>query len=131
MGSNVHAMVVLRSTRDDESADPGAILEALDDETCQSIVAALAEPRTAPELATACDVPTSTLYRKLDLLVDASLVRSAVEIRDDGHHTLRYSRNFESVVVDVDDRHDLAVEITRPPSLGSLHERRDDDGDTN
>ncbi|WIV68362.1 winged helix-turn-helix domain-containing protein [Natrialbaceae archaeon AArc-T1-2] len=122
-------MVVLRSTRDDETVDPRAVLEALEDETCQSIVEALDEPRTAPELASICDVSTSTLYRKLDLLVDASLVRSAVKIRDDGHHTLRYSRDFETVIVAADERDGLAVEIERPSPFGPFYGRQTGDRD--
>lgn len=96
--------------------DPGleAVVGALDDEDCRAIVRELDEPRTARELVERCDIPRSTLYRKLDLLAEATLVREGTEIREDGSHANRYEVDFEDVVITCDDSCELGVEIERP-----------------
>lgn len=76
---------------------------------------------TAAEIEEACGIPTSTLYRKLDRLADASLVAEGTEIRADGHHATVYRVAFEEVVVDLDGAHSLQVAINRP--AGSREER--------
>jgi DNA-binding transcriptional ArsR family regulator len=61
--------------RSDERPAPQAVLEALADEDCRVILAALSEqPRTAPELSDRSAVARSTLYRKLDRLQSIGLV---------------------------------------------------------
>ncbi len=105
-------MFVLRSSRDDD-VDAQDVLDALADETCQVILSELDEPKTAQELVEACDVSESTLYRKLERLKDASLLRSGLEIRADGHHTLRYEIDFDEVAISVDDERTLGLEISQ------------------
>ena len=75
---------MLRDTGD-ETPQLQAVLDALDDPACRTIIKELDEPMTANELADETDIPLSTLYRKIDLLTDASLVVETTEIRDDGH----------------------------------------------
>jgi DNA-binding transcriptional ArsR family regulator len=96
--------------------DPGleAVVGALDDDDCRAIVRELDEPRTARELVGRCDIPRSTLYRKLDLLAEATLVREGTEIRQDGSHANRYEVDFEDVVITCDENCELGVEIERP-----------------
>lgn len=97
------------------------VLDALDDAACRTIIERLEEPMTAKEVANACDAPLSTTYRKLDRLSDASLVEERTEVRRDGHHTTRYRRAFEAVMitVDSDDGFDIAI----PESTESADER--------
>lgn len=99
---------------DDE--DPGleAVVGALEDDDCRAIIGELDEPRTARELVDRCDIPRSTLYRKLDLLAEATLLREGTEIRADGSHANRYEVDFEDVVITCNDDRDLGVEIERP-----------------
>lgn len=97
-----------------DDPDFDAVLGALDDDTCRTIITSLTEPMTASEISETCDVPLSTTYRKLDLLSEASLVEEATEIRSDGQHTTRYAVNFEEVRVLLDDERTLATEILRP-----------------
>lgn len=89
------------------------VLDALDDPDCHAILEALDEPMTARELSTACDIPESTTYRKLDLLSDASLVDERVDIRSDGRHATEYVRNFEEVRIALDDDSSIDVAIKR------------------
>ncbi|MFC7157985.1 helix-turn-helix domain-containing protein [Halomarina halobia] len=98
----------------DDGSEMQAVLDALDDATCQRIIVELDQPMTASELSETCDVPLSTTYRKLDDLSEASLVAEETEIRRDGHHTTRYRRDFEEVVIRLSEDRRLAVTIERP-----------------
>lgn len=98
--------------------DLQAALDALDDPDCRTILEYLAimNPMTAHELSTECDIPLSTLYRKLDLLKEASLVIEKTEIQPEsqGRHRSHYHSNFEVVSVTLDEENGLALEIKRP-----------------
>lgn len=99
----------------DDGPELQAILDALDDPACRTIIQELEEPMTASELADETDIPLSTLYRKIDLLTDASLLNELTEIREDGHHTSRYRVAVESVNITLDDDREFDVTIERPP----------------
>lgn len=98
----------------DPGADLQAVLEALDDPDCRTIVEHLEEPMTASEIADATGIPLSTTYRKLDRLTEATIVEEHTEIRSDGHHATLYRCNFESVEVTLEDGQSFAVDISRP-----------------
>jgi DNA-binding transcriptional ArsR family regulator len=89
------------------------VLDALDDPGCHTILKQLEHPMTASELSEACDIPESTMYRKLDLLSDASLVDEQIEIRSDGRHTTRYVLNFDEVRIALDDDRSIDLAIKR------------------
>ena len=96
-----------------DEPDLQAVLDALDDPDCRAIVEQLDDPMTASELAEYCDIPSSTMYRKLDLLSDASLIDEQSEIKTTGRHTTRYVRDFETVhITCAGDRDDRAVDVT-------------------
>lgn len=90
------------------------VLTALDDTDCRAIIRALDEPLSAGEVSQRCDIPSSTAYRKLDLLTEANLLREATEVRPDGHHTTLYEIDFERVVIALEENHTLEVGIDRP-----------------
>ncbi|MFB6137751.1 MAG: helix-turn-helix domain-containing protein [Halobacteriaceae archaeon] len=89
------------------------VLDALDDADCRAIIEALEEPMTANELSEATDVPLSTMYRKLELLTDASLLEERIDIRSDGRHTTRYALAFEEVRIALDEDRAVDVAIKR------------------
>ncbi|MEZ3116528.1 helix-turn-helix domain-containing protein [Halobaculum sp. MBLA0147] len=91
-----------------------AVLDALDDDDCRVIIEHLEEPMTAAELSDATDIPSSTMYRKLDLLSEAALVDEGTEVRPDGHHASVYVTDFETVEVSLDDERSLTVDVERP-----------------
>jgi DNA-binding IclR family transcriptional regulator len=90
------------------------VLDALDDPDCRRIIRNLDEPKTAAQVSEDCDIPTSTTYRKLDLLSDASLLAEGTEVRPDGHHATRYEVDFERVVIELDETRELDVSLVRP-----------------
>ena len=110
------------SARDDEYLSED-VLSTLGDEPTRTIIETLSEPMTANELSEACDIPLSTMYRKLDQLTEASLVTESTEIRQGGQHTTRYELDFTEVVVLLSDEHDLIVAIDRPSRESTADQR--------
>jgi len=90
------------------------VCAALDDPDCREIIRSLDEPMTAAELTSRCDIPQSTLYRKLELLSEATLLEESTEIRRDGHHASKYSVAFEEIGLSLDEERNLEVSIERP-----------------
>ncbi|GAA0213538.1 helix-turn-helix domain-containing protein [Halobacterium noricense] len=91
------------------------VLDALDDPACRAILQETIEPMTANELLDACDIPKSTLYRKLELLSSASLVREQETINPGGGRVTYYERSFEDVTISMDDTGTFSVSVDRPP----------------
>ncbi|WP_254538826.1 winged helix-turn-helix domain-containing protein [Halomarina litorea] len=91
------------------------VLDALDDADCRAILRHTAEPMTATELIDACDIPQSTLYRKLDLLRTASLVHEQDAIKPNGGRVTRYERDFDDVTISMEDDDTFSVAVERPP----------------
>lgn len=73
---------------------------------------------TANELVNACDISFSTLYRKLDLLTEISLVKQEIVIRTDGQNTTRFVRTFEQLRIEVDA--DLQMDVLVDSNAGRL-----------
>lgn len=92
-----------------------AVLDALDDADCRAILRETAEPMTATELIDACEISKSTMYRKLELLSEASLVREQDTINPGGGRTTRYQRDFDDVTISMDEDDDFSVTVERPP----------------
>lgn len=97
-------------------SDPSAeeICSALDDPDCREIIRHLDEPMTASELTNRCEIPQSTLYRKLELLTESTLIEESTEIRRDGHHASKYSIAFEEVTISLEEDRSLSATIERP-----------------
>ncbi|QPV61635.1 helix-turn-helix transcriptional regulator [Halosimplex litoreum] len=91
-----------------------AVLEALNDPDCRAILRETAEPMTATELIDACDIPKSTLYRKLDRLGSAALLRERDTINPEGGRTTTYERDFETVLIAIEDDDTFSVAVNRP-----------------
>lgn len=74
------------------------VLEPLDDPDCLAILEAIdEESRSAREIAETCDLPLSTAYRKLELLVDAGIVSQGARLSSSGNHTSEYERLVNDV----------------------------------
>lgn len=99
---------------DEDDPDLETVVGALYDDDCRTIMAELGEPRTASELLKRCDIPRSTMYRKLDRLTEATLLYESTEIRADGSHASRYEIDFRDVVVSHEGNGELSAEIERP-----------------
>lgn len=100
---------------DEDSPTLQGVLDALDDPDCRTILREMDEAMTANDLNDACDIPKSTLYRKLDLLSDASLVRKQDTINPGGGRTTYYERSFDDVTISISETGDFTVDVERPP----------------
>lgn len=90
------------------------ILAALDDPDCRAILEETATPMTAKDLTDTCEIPKSTLYRKLDLLNTASLVREHITVQPERGPITRYQRDFTDVTISMQSTDELDVAIGRP-----------------
>jgi DNA-binding transcriptional ArsR family regulator len=111
------------SSTGDDARVSESVLDTLGDESTRAIIEALSEPMTANELSEACDIPLSTMYRKLDRLTEADLVRESTEIRPSGQHTTRYTRDFTEVSVTVSDDEELVTTVERPATEQTADQR--------
>lgn len=107
--------MVLEDRRPDPPTAP-TVVNALDDEQCRDLLSELSEPRSVRTLAERADVPLSTTYRKIARLKRADLVAERTEIRDGGHHRTAYVRDFERIVLEMDEEERLDVAISRSPT---------------
>lgn len=71
------------------------VLGALANEQCQTILKNLDRPMTTSEIASTCGLPQSTVYRKLEQMVDACLL---VKHKERSTET-RYTLGFDEVIV--------------------------------
>lgn len=91
-----------RSRDPTESGAPENVLTAIADPDCQTILAAIAtEPHSVSDIVEQCDIPTATAYRKVDMLVDAGLLRERIQIRPYGRNEREYSLRIENVRVNL------------------------------
>jgi len=111
-------MTRLSSDELDESDGPALppVLESLDDSTCREILSLLDSPQSASELCEECDLSSSTVYRKLELLRESSLVREYTDVRRDGPNVTLYERDFSEISIGIDDTGEFSMTITRPES---------------
>ncbi|WP_114578232.1 helix-turn-helix domain-containing protein [Saliphagus sp. LR7] len=90
------------------------VLDALGDPECRAILSEATEPMTATELAETCDISQSTVYRKLDLLTEASLVDERTGVGSEGGRISQYERDMTDVSVSIDETGEFSIELDRP-----------------
>lgn len=87
------------------------VLDGIADPDNRRIIEELAEPKTASEISEVCDIPISTTYRKLELLVEADLVEERTRIKDGGSHSREYVSAFESIEFTLADSHQFDMSV--------------------
>ncbi|MFC6723051.1 helix-turn-helix domain-containing protein [Halobium palmae] len=105
------------------SSDPSVIdteeevqdlLDVIDDADCRAILEATSDDAlSANELSKICNIPLSTMYRKLDLLTAAGLLIEGTRIRRSGKHTSEYSRRIEKIEVSVETDGGFELKVTQ------------------
>ncbi|MFB6298227.1 MAG: ArsR/SmtB family transcription factor [Salinirussus sp.] len=82
-----------------QSADP---LTLLDDEYARAILRAVrSEPKPAREILSEVDASRSTVYRRLDQLEAAGLLRTDLAYDPDGHHRTVFEASLGTVSVEI------------------------------
>lgn len=82
---------------------PHQALTALSDRQCRAILVATADDSLSiPELAGLCDIPTSTAYRKVNMLMDVGLLEENPQIDPGGPNTSTYRLQAEEIRISID-----------------------------
>jgi predicted transcriptional regulator len=86
----------------DDSDDE--LLELLGQRRVRQVLAATSrEPMSAKELSDECDVALSTIYRRVEDMVDHDLLVERTQIEPDGSHHSVFATNIDHLDVDIDD----------------------------
>jgi len=87
------------------------ILSLLSDQGCRTILCAADAPKTASELAGVCDISLSTVYRKVDSLVETPLLEERTRVRRFGKHPREYRRQTDRVQLRLPPDHRVVVDL--------------------
>jgi len=100
----------------DPDVEVEALLDLLGDEYACAIIRALADgPRTARDLTGQVEMSRPTVYRRLDRLRDAGIVRSTTRPETDGHHRQEFHLVVDGIQLQLcADGIDGTVSVTAP-----------------
>jgi len=100
---------------DDRSIEE--ILDTIGDQHARRVLAAIShDAKSAKELAEECDLSLPTVYRRIEMLDEYSLVTDRTLVAEDGNHYKVYESNFESTVISLEDD-EYRVRIYREENL--------------
>ncbi|MEF8777472.1 MAG: helix-turn-helix domain-containing protein [Natronomonas sp.] len=86
---------------DDSSEE---LLELLGEERVREILVATSrEAMSARDLSETCDVAPSTIYRRVERMIEHDLLVERTQIESDGSHHSVYKANVDHLDVDIDD----------------------------
>ncbi|WP_336325283.1 helix-turn-helix domain-containing protein [Halovenus sp. HT40] len=86
------------------------LMGALEDADCRAILEATSnEALAATELCDACDLSSSTAYRKVDQLTEAGLLEESIRLSQSGAHTSEYSLAISDLEIDLQGGLELTV----------------------
>jgi predicted transcriptional regulator len=101
------------SSTDSVSLEPEQALDILGDDSCRDIILkTLSEPSIARELVDECEESRSTIYRKLEELVENGFLTRSNRIRTDTRNATQFEAAVDSIRVDFTED-GLAVEGLR------------------
>lgn len=102
-----------RRSQPDVATDPDRLLGVLGDDGCRQLLAATAiDSLTATELASACEIPSSTVYRKIEQLLEQGLLEESIRVVTDGYHTKEYSMAVEEIRISIVDREGIEFDVS-------------------
>lgn len=107
MGQAVNVRRSRQANRSDDTVVAGGmeeLLAALEDADCRAVLEATGEEAlSASELEERCDIPSSTVYRKVEHLSEMGLLDEQLRVRRSGKHTREYRRRVDHVSLSIDD----------------------------
>lgn len=108
---------------------PTAALTLLADAGARTILqATTTEPRSVAELVDECEIPTATVYRKVDSLVEADLLEKRVRIRSDGRNGNVYVTRVAAVTVNFPEDEECSIAcLQEPEDRGETNRGTDED----
>ena len=112
-GGNAMVRRVSEDPHHDYSPNRDVVLDALGDPGCRQIMHHLTEPMTARELTETCEMPQSTIYRKLQRLSEAGLVEELPSLQPSDSGANQYAIAFEQLTIERSEMEGFEVELTR------------------
>ena len=104
----------VRTSNTHDECQSQNLLTAVEDNDCRIILDELGdETLSTSELSEKCNLPLSTTYRKVDILVEAGLLEAGTRLRRSGKHTSEYSKSVENIVITLDSSPGIAVQESR------------------
>lgn len=89
------------------------VLGVLSDDTAKDILTVTDQrAMSAQALEARCDASLTTVYRRIDELLECRLLRERMELQPDGNHYKTFESNLEHLSVTIDDG-DLEVDVDR------------------
>lgn len=108
-------------------SDPDELLELLGDEYVRSILVVTSRrPQSVKEISDECGVAQSTIYRRLDDMVDCHLLEERTELVADGSHHRIYEAKLSHLDLEVADG-ELRIEMDYEESAAERFTRIWDD----
>ena len=93
--------------------DPSTVLAVLADEHAREILSATGyHPQSAEELVATCDLSLSTIYRKVDRLVELGLLAEQFQPSTEGRHRREYQSNVDSLELTYTSADQFTLKIT-------------------
>lgn len=87
---------------DTRTVPPETVLEFLDDDHSRAILVSLQdEPKCARELKKECQTSRPTIYRRLNRLEAAGLIRASMTLHPEGHHRKEFVAAFEDITLNL------------------------------
>ena len=81
-----------------EESMKGNLLEIVSDKYCRSILNAIMDkPKSAMELTTECQIPISTVYRRIQMLHDAKMLYTSGSISGEGKKFFLYKSKIKEI----------------------------------
>ncbi|MCU4743087.1 helix-turn-helix domain-containing protein [Natronoglomus mannanivorans] len=81
--------------------NPDLIVDTLSDDGARDIFFFVDEPATVKEISDACEIPTTTAYRKVETLVESGLIEPVPQEQSTGVTT--YAKAIECVSITYDE----------------------------
>jgi len=97
-----------------ENQDPDRdVLGILGDDVAKDILTVTDQrAMSAQALEARCDASLTTVYRRVDELIESGLLRERLELRPDGNHRKTFESNLERLSVSIDDG-ELEVDVEK------------------
>jgi DNA-binding transcriptional ArsR family regulator len=92
-----------------------SVLEVISDEGSRAILRSLGDDMTPQDISNDCGIPLSTVYRKLETMQNASLVKQDVRMvkGKTGGHPETFDTDFERLTVELTDEGELRLHVSR------------------
>lgn len=92
---------------------PWAVISALSDSDCREILIATSdESVSVSELIDKCEIASATAYRKVERLVDLSLLDEQIRIRPKGRNCREYRLRVETIHIEMPDQPDPDMNVS-------------------